>query len=361
MDFIRSEMARRAPGTSPMSTARREADEPHILSGVFEGKTTGTPLCAVIENTDTRSRDYAKLKDLPRPGHADYAGHVRYEGCNDYRGGGHFSGRLTAPLVFAGALAKLILKERGVTVSAVISNVGGVADPTPEQMEKIVLAAKGDLDSVGGAIRCTVDGLPAGLGAPDYGRNVEGIFSQQLYAVPAVKAVAFGSGFGFAAMRGSQANDPFYMTGLLSAPAPTTPAALTAASPTACRWSLRWPSGPPPPSPGSRTQWTCPPAGTPSWSLKAGTTPASSTGPCPSLRPLPPWRPASSWASRGRGGPPAVRGRASGAYKRFAPGKTLAQAEFTSAEQVNITGLPRRACGAGMPPFWRPASCRAGI
>ena len=213
MDFIRAEMARRAPGKSPMSTARREADEPHILSGVFEGKTTGTPLCAVIENTDTRSRDYAKLKDLPRPGHADYSGHVRYEGYNDYRGGGHFSGRLTAPLVFAGALAKLILKEKGVTVSAVISNVGGVADPTPEQVEEIVLAAKGDLDSVGGAIRCTVEGLPAGLGAPDYGRNVEGIFAQQLYAVPAVKAVAFGAGFGFAAMRGSQANDPFYMDG----------------------------------------------------------------------------------------------------------------------------------------------------
>ena len=213
MDFIRAEMARRAPGKSPMSTARREADEPRILSGVFEGKTTGTPLCAVIENTDTRSRDYARLKDLPRPGHADYAGHVRYEGCNDYRGGGHFSGRLTAPLVFAGAMAKLILREKGVTVSAVISNVGGTENPTPEQVEEIVLAAKGDLDSVGGAIRCTVEGLPAGLGAPDYGRNVEGIFAQQLYAVPAVKAVAFGAGFGFAAMRGSQANDPFYMDG----------------------------------------------------------------------------------------------------------------------------------------------------
>ena len=213
MDFIRAEMARRAPGKSPMSTARREADEPRILSGVFEGKTTGTPLCAVIENTDTRSRDYARLKDLPRPGHADYAGRVRYEGCNDHRGGGHFSGRLTAPLVFAGAMAKLILREKGVTVSAVISNVGGTENPTPEQVEEIVLAAKGDLDSVGGAIRCTVEGLPAGLGAPDYGRNVEGIFAQQLYAVPAVKAVAFGAGFGFAAMRGSQANDPFYMDG----------------------------------------------------------------------------------------------------------------------------------------------------
>ena len=213
MDFIRAEMARRAPGKSPMSTARREADEPRILSGVFEGKTTGTPLCAVIENTDTRSRDYARLKDLPRPGHADYAGHVRYEGCNDYRGGGHFSGRLTAPLVFAGALAKLILREKGVTVSAVISNVGGTENPTPEQVEEIVLAAKGDLDSVGGAIRCTVEGLPAGLGSPDYGRNAEGIFSQQLFAVPAVKAVAFGAGFGFASLRGSEANDPFCWEG----------------------------------------------------------------------------------------------------------------------------------------------------
>ena len=213
MDFIRAELQRRAPGQNALSTARREADEPEILSGVFEGRTTGTPLCAVIRNTDTRSRDYEKMKRLPRPGHADYAGHVRYEGCNDYRGGGHFSGRLTAPLVFAGALAKLILREKDVTVSAVISNVGGTENPTPEQVEEIVLAAKGDLDSVGGAIRCTVEGLPAGLGAPDYGRNVEGIFAQQLYAVPAVKAVAFGAGFGFAAMRGSQANDPFYMDG----------------------------------------------------------------------------------------------------------------------------------------------------
>ena len=213
MDFIRAEMARRAPGKSPMSTARREADEPRILSGVFEGKTTGTPLCAVIENTDTRSRDYARLKDLPRPGHADYAGFVRYQGCNDYRGGGHFSGRLTAPLVFAGAVAKLILKEKGVAVTARISNVAGIADPTPEEMEAAILAAKADLDSVGGRIACAVTGLPAGLGAPDFGCNVEGIFSQYLFAVPAVKAVGFGLGTGFADLRGSQANDPFYMDG----------------------------------------------------------------------------------------------------------------------------------------------------
>ena len=213
LDFIRAELARRAPGQSAMTTARKEKDEPEILSGVFEGKTTGTPLCAVIFNTDTRSKDYAKLKDLPRPGHADYAGFVRYHGCNDYRGGGHFSGRLTAPLVFAGAVAKLALRQRGVAVAAHISNVAGIADPTPEEMEAAILAAKADRDSVGGRIRCAVTGLPAGLGAPDFGCNVEGIFSQYLFAVPAVKAVGFGLGTGFAALRGSQANDAFYMDG----------------------------------------------------------------------------------------------------------------------------------------------------
>ena len=110
MDFILSEMARRRPGQNALSTARSEADIPEILSGVFEGKTTGTPLCAIIRNGDTRSKDYSQLKVCPRPSHGDYAGSIRYEGCNDYRGGGHFSGRLTAPLVFAGAVAKLVLK-----------------------------------------------------------------------------------------------------------------------------------------------------------------------------------------------------------------------------------------------------------
>lgn len=211
LDFIRSELARRRPGQNALSTARNEADEPEILSGVFEGKTTGTPLCAIIRNSDTRSKDYSQLKICPRPSHGDYAGSVRYQGCNDYRGGGHFSGRLTAPLVFAGAVAKLILRQRGVEVAARISMVGGVEDPTPEQVEEIVLAAKAEGDSVGGSIACAVTGLPAGCGAPDFGCNVEGIFSQYLFAVPAVKAVAFGAGFGFAHMRGSQANDPFYM------------------------------------------------------------------------------------------------------------------------------------------------------
>ena len=213
MEFILSEMARRAPGQNIYSTARQEADRPQILSGVFEGYTTGTPLCAVIENTDKRSGDYSNLKVHPRPGHADYAASVRYGGYQDYRGGGHFSGRLTAPLVFAGAVAKLILRERGVEVSAHISRLAGLENPDRDRREAAILAAKEDMDSVGGAVRCTVTGLSAGLGSPDYGRNVEGIFSQQLYAIPALKAVAFGAGFAFADMRGSEANDPFYMDG----------------------------------------------------------------------------------------------------------------------------------------------------
>ena len=211
LDFIRAELQRRAPGKSALTTARKEADEPEILSGVFDGKTTGTPLCAIIRNTDPRSKDYAKLKHLPRPSHADYAGAVRYGGFNDYRGGGHFSGRLTAPLVFAGALAKLILQEKGVIITSAISILEGTPDPSPEEIEEIILAARKAGDSVGGAISCTVTGISAGFGAPDFGCNAEGIFAQHLFAVPAVKGIAFGAGFGFSCMRGSEANDPFYM------------------------------------------------------------------------------------------------------------------------------------------------------
>ena len=212
-DFILSEMARRAPGQSALSTARKEADTPEVVSGVFEGKTTGAPLCAIIQNTDTRSRDYEELRRKPRPSHADYAAFVASGGFRDYRGGGHFSGRLTAPLVFAGAVAKQVLKPRGITVSARISMLGGVKDPSESQIEDIVLSAKQAGDSVGGTIACAVEGMPAGLGAPDFGCNVEGIFSQYLFAIPAVKGIAFGAGFALASMRGSEANDPFYMDG----------------------------------------------------------------------------------------------------------------------------------------------------
>ena len=223
LDAVRFDLSRRAPGKNALSTARQEADQPHILSGLFQGCTTGAPLCAVIENTDTRSGDYARTKDLARPGHADYAAHVRYGGFNDYRGGGHFSGRLTAPLVFAGGVAKQLLAQRGVLVGAHISAVYGVSDDALEdwdslkaaarkdfpvlndekgaEMQEAILEAKNDLDSVGGSIECGVFGLPPGLGGPGFGQNAEGIFSQYLFAVPAVKAVAFGAGVAFALMR----------------------------------------------------------------------------------------------------------------------------------------------------------------
>ena len=233
LDAIRFDLSRRAPGKNALSTARKEADEPRILSGVFEDRTTGAPLCAVMENTDTRSGDYSRTRDLARPGHADYAAHARYGGFNDYRGGGHFSGRLTAPLVFAGGVAKQVLAQKGVRVGAHISAVYGVSDDALEDwdslkavadkefpvlndekggsMQEAILEAKNDLDSVGGAIECGVFGLPPGLGAPDFGQNAEGVFSQYLFAVPAVKAVAFGAGVAFALMRGSEANDPLYV------------------------------------------------------------------------------------------------------------------------------------------------------
>lgn len=230
---IEKDMARRAPGKSPLATARKEADQVQVLSGVFEGKTTGSPLCAMIPNTDTRSADYSKTRDLARPGHADYPAHVRYQGFNDYRGGGHFSGRLTAPLVFAGAIAKQILAQRGITVGAHISSIYGVNDEALEdwdtlkgvadkdfpvlndekgqEMQEAIWEAKEEQDSVGGSIECGVFGLPAGYGSPDFGENAEGIFSQYLFAVPAVKAVAFGAGTAFSLMRGSEANDPLYV------------------------------------------------------------------------------------------------------------------------------------------------------
>ena len=213
MDAISVEMARRAPGQDNTSTPRKEKDAVEILSGVFEGKTTGTPLCGVIYNTDTRSKDYSKLKELPRPSHADYTASVRYGGYSDYRGGGHFSGRLTAPLVFAGALAKQLLNQQGIVIESKIDLLGGVKNPTAEQIEEIILAAKAEKDSVGGAIQCTVSGVPAGFGAPDLGENAEGIFAKYLFAVPGVKGIEFGAGFDFASMRGSEANDPFYMDG----------------------------------------------------------------------------------------------------------------------------------------------------
>ena len=234
--FILAEMDRRAPGKNRQSTARREKDLPKVLSGVFEGKTSGAPISCVIENTDTRSKDYRNLIEQPRPGHADYTGRVRYQGCNDYRGGGHFSGRLTAPLVFAGAMCKLFLRSKGIEVGSHISAIGQIMDtpfddvyvPTellaklrtqaypvinPRAEEAMLVQidqAREAQDSVGGIIECAVTGMPVGIGSPMLS-PVEGRLSSILFSVPAVKGVEFGDGFGSCALRGSQNNDPFYI------------------------------------------------------------------------------------------------------------------------------------------------------
>lgn len=235
--FIAAELARRATGKNKLSTARKEADQVELLSGVFEGKTTGTPLAMMIRNGDQHSKDYAAIRYLARPGHADLTGFVRYSGCNDYRGGGHFSGRLTAPLVAAGAMAKLILRQKGVQAAAHITSVGTISDsaidpvrpdmaalvacgqkefPTLDdekgaQMQALILQCRQELDSVGGVIECVVTGLPVGLGAPDFDRNAETMFARQLFAIPAIKGLEFGDGFALGQMRGSQANDPWRM------------------------------------------------------------------------------------------------------------------------------------------------------
>ena len=231
LEQVQRELDRLAPGKNSLSTARKESDTVHVLSGLFEGKTTGAPLCMVIYNSDQHSTDYDSIRYTPRPSHGDYAGFLASLGCNDYRGGGHFSGRLTAPLVAAGAVAKQLLAGRGVWVGAHISAVYGILDRAMddpeelralagssfpvldeakgEEMRQAILEAKEAQDSVGGSIECAVVGLPGGHGGPDFGRNAEGIFSQYLFAVPAVKAVGFGAGVSFAYLRGSEANDPF--------------------------------------------------------------------------------------------------------------------------------------------------------
>ncbi len=236
LEEIGREMRRRAPGQNNLSTPRKEADLPNIVSGFFEGKTTGTPLCAIIENTNTRSKDYES--DLLRPAHADYTGKIRYSGFNDYRGGGHFSGRLTAPLVFAGAIAKQYLAKEGIKICAHLSSIGDICDDTfdmcrieentinainthelpvinesiIEKMKNTILSAKDDCDSVGGTIECAVIGAKAGLGSPFF-ESVESRMASMIFSVPAVKGIEFGAGFNISKMRGSDANDSFYTDG----------------------------------------------------------------------------------------------------------------------------------------------------
>ena len=234
LEQLQQFLDRRAPGRDATATPRKEADVPKILCGLVDDVTCGAPLAAVIENTNVRSRDYDKLKDVPRPGHADYTAQIRYGGYQDVRGGGHFSGRLTAPLCIAGGIAIQILRRRGIDVAAHIYSIGegkdrpfdpmgetsdtldalrSAAFPVLEeqaekQMRDVIMAARAEGDSVGGVVECIVTGLPAGLGDPMFG-GMEGRLAAALFGIPAVKGVEFGAGFKAASMRGSENNDPF--------------------------------------------------------------------------------------------------------------------------------------------------------
>lgn len=220
-----ADIARRAPGAFG-TTARREEDIPEILSGVYNGRTTGAPLTILFVNRDTDSSDYEQFKDIPRPGHADYAASVKWMDFNDPAGSGHFSGRLTLPIVAAGVVAKKMLIA---SVSARLEEVGGVAredvgqEALPdggiretscdaELWHDVLAAAQADGDSVGGIVSCTVTGLPAGLGEPFFD-SVESLISHAVFSIPGVRGIEFGDGFRAAAMRGSRHNDPFEQVG----------------------------------------------------------------------------------------------------------------------------------------------------
>lgn len=237
-DKIAKEMGRRKPNLGPYSTKRQESDQVEIQSGVYNGRTTGTPLCAMVRNHDAHSVDYGNIERLLRPGHADYSGHVRYKGFNDIRGGGHFSGRLTAPIVFAGAVAQHILDKMNITIGSHINSIHDMMDLgfdktniTSDQLMalremdipvndkscreaylEIIEAARKSLNSVGGIIETAIIGLPAGVGSPMF-NNVEARLSSMLFSIPAVKGVEFGEGFGITKLFGSEANDSFYTDG----------------------------------------------------------------------------------------------------------------------------------------------------
>lgn len=234
--FIAAQMDKRRAKKGGLSTTRLEGDAVKFLSGVYNGRTTGTPITLMIENQNTRSGDYAKTMGLARPGHADYTAHVKYQGFEDFRGGGHFSGRVTAALTAAGALCQSILLAKGIQVGTHIARLAGHADEAflqdasglqaqlealdlntgfpvlnpaaAETMQAAIKAAAAEGDSLGGILETAVTGLPAGVGEPFFD-SVESTLSHLLFSIPAVKGVEFGAGFGFAAMQGSQANDPF--------------------------------------------------------------------------------------------------------------------------------------------------------
>ena len=232
LDKLQMFLNRRAPGQNDFSTPRREEDQPEFLSGIVNGFTCGAPISAIIRNTNTRSGDYENFKDCPRPGHADYTAQIKYQGYQDVAGGGHFSGRLTAPLCIAGGLCKQWLESRGIRIGAHLSMAAGITDEplsldwtdpdltliqsdfpviNPQAGEKMRTAindARVSGDSVGGIIECFITGLPAGIGDPMFG-GMESRIAQIVYGVPAVKGLDFGSGFSGSYLRGSQNNDAF--------------------------------------------------------------------------------------------------------------------------------------------------------
>ena len=226
LDGLQKFLDRRAPGRNPWSTPRKEADIPEFLSGLREGKTCGTPVTAILRSANTRSGDYDALRDVPRPGHADYTAWVKYGESRDSRGGGHFSGRLTAPLCVAGGICLQLLARQGIEVVSRIAAIGGVQDegeltastaaktfPTVsdargETMRAAIGEARLAGDSLGGVIECAVLGLPAGLGDPMFD-GMENRIASAVFAVPAVKGIEFGAGFAAAGLRGSENNDPF--------------------------------------------------------------------------------------------------------------------------------------------------------
>jgi chorismate synthase len=236
-DYINRQMARRSPGKSQLSTSRTESDSFKILSGNFNNITTGAPLCAVIYNEDKKSKDYSNLRDTMRPGHSDYPAFIKYKGFNDYRGGGHFSGRITAPLLFAGALAMSILeKYKGIYIASHISSIYNVEDDKilladcddeslnylkdmefpvlsekkGEHMRAEILKAKGNKDSVGGTVETVITGISAGYGEPFFD-SVESRLSHMIFSIPAVKGIEFGAGFDITKMYGSSSNDTYLL------------------------------------------------------------------------------------------------------------------------------------------------------
>lgn len=231
---INIQMKRRRPGSDNLVTTRKESDTSNIISGIFEGKTTGAPLCAIIYNENVSSKDYEKSRFLPRPGHADFTAHIKYKGFEDFRGGGHFSGRLTAPVVFAGAICRQILAKKGIFIGSHIVSVGNISDEKfnpvdipykvldrlshcvfpvlneeiKKKMEAKILEVKAQKDSIGGVIECAVIGAPCGIGEPIFD-NIESKISSIIFGIPGVKGVEFGGGFELSKKCGSVCNDNF--------------------------------------------------------------------------------------------------------------------------------------------------------